>query len=181
MRVVGVPRSEEFDIFLLEAVGDGDREAFDELYRRHVKAVYRYAWALADNADLPEELVQETFVTLWRKRGKVTVVDESALAWLLSVCKNHFCNLRRRDARHNTIPLDSVREPAGQASDDFEWIRDELNALSSTDREVCDLCLIQGYSYKDAGELLDLTTPAVGKRLERARARLRNAVNHHGN
>jgi hypothetical protein len=46
---------------------------------------------------------QETFVTLWMKRKKVTIVDESLLPWLLSVCKNQWRNLS----------FDGVRIPRG--------------------------------------------------------------------
>ncbi len=168
-----------FDVDLLGLFTRGDEHGFDVLYRRYAASVLRYAWALADTPQQAEELVQETFVTLWQKRAASAIYDDSLLPWLLAVCKNHWRNLRRAEARHRNVPLEAIAEQASP-QDELAWVRDDLDILSPNDRRLCELCLIEGYSYQEAAAELDITTSAAGKRLERARGRLRKAVRGHG-
>lgn len=168
-----------FDVDLLLAFGGGDDRAFTALYRRHAAAVLRYAWALAENPQQAEDLVQEAFVTLWRKRATASVYDDSLLPWLLTVCKNHGRNVRRTELRHRHLPLETQADRAAPP-DEFRWILDDLDILSPNDRRLCELCLIEGYSYREAANQLDITAAAAGKRLERARGRLRKEVQNHG-
>jgi len=48
--------------------------------------------------------------------------------------------------------------------------------MSDIDRRICEMCLIEGAPYAEAAEAVGLSTPATAKRLERARARIRKAV-----
>ena len=119
--------------------------------------------------------MQKTFVTLWQKRAAAAIYDDSLLPWLLTVCKNHWRNLRRTEARHRNVSLAMVEEQASTPNE-LAWVRDDLDILSPNDRRLCELCLIEGYSYQEAAAELDITPPAAAKRLQRARARLRKAV-----
>jgi RNA polymerase sigma factor (sigma-70 family) len=168
-----------FDVDLLELFTRGDERGFDVLYRRYAAGILRYAWALADTSQQAEELVQETFLTLWQKRTASAIYDDSLLPWLLAVCKNHWRNLRRAESRHHNLRLDSIAEQASPP-DELKWVTDDLDILSPNDRRLCELCLIEGYSYQEAAAELDITTSAAGKRLERARGRLRKAVRGNG-
>jgi RNA polymerase sigma-70 factor (ECF subfamily) len=179
VRVSAERADEEFDVILVERVRGGDRAAFEALFRRHASIVLRYAWALAADAGAAEDLVQETFVTCWSKRRSLQVADESLLPWLLTVCKNHARNRARKRLRERTTSLDAEREIPAPVTDDLIWVRDALDELPADDRRVIELCLIEGYSYKQAAAALDATESAVGKRLQRARMRMREAVNEH--
>ena len=65
---------------------------------------------------------------------------------------------------------------APMRDDDLTWMRIELDKLSPIDRRLCELCLGDGVSYKDAARIIDSTDTAVGKRLQRSRIRLRVAL-----
>lgn len=170
----GTDEDDGLDIWALEEFAHGDDLAFETLYRRHAAAVLRYAWALATTREQAEDLTQETFVTLWTKRTDASVHDCSLLPWLLATCKNHWRNLYRAELRRRTVPLESVPDHAAPAAvDQLCWLEDDLESLTETDRVLCELCLVEGYSYREAAELLRLSVAATGKRLQRARARLR--------
>ena len=55
------------DLALVELARGGDREAFEELYRRHIGRVYGLCLRMAGNATEAEELAQEALVRAWRK------------------------------------------------------------------------------------------------------------------
>jgi RNA polymerase sigma factor (sigma-70 family) len=167
------------DAELVRALARGDQTAVPILFDRHAPAVTRYAWALAPTRQDVEELVQDTFVTLWQKAEAIDPPAESLLPWLLVVCKNHAANQRRKSMRHESdgLPDDlATPETDHEARDRLRWVRDEIAALSPTDREVCELCLVQGRSYSEAALTLGLSVGAVTQRVSRSRAQLRKAA-----
>ncbi|MCU1440011.1 MAG: hypothetical protein JWP85_1008 [Rhodoglobus sp.] len=169
----------QLDVDLLAGIRAGERVACDACYERHAPVLARYAWSRLRARDLVEEVLQETFLTAWRKRSDMRIVDESMLPWLMVVCRNHVNNLLRRVARDRSAPL--TTDIAGSdGGEDLHWIDAELRKLSRMDEAVCRLCLIDGMTYAQAAAVLGSTPGAVGKRLERARARLRLALTEGG-
>ncbi|MFC5502213.1 RNA polymerase sigma factor [Lysinimonas soli] len=165
------------DIDFLLACRDGDVDAFAELYARHAPTVLRFAWSRLGDRSLAEEVLQETFTTAWAKRRRASIVDLSLLPWLLAICYNHIRNQVRRRERTRTVPLDEVTVGAAPSSSDLAWIEETLGELSETDRRIVELCLIDGFSYREVADRVDSTPAAVGKRLQRARLRLRASLN----
>jgi RNA polymerase sigma factor (sigma-70 family) len=163
---------EPLDLELWLAYCTGDATAFTALYRRHAPAVFRYAWSIVHDRVAAEEVLQETFLTAWDKRRGSHIVDESFLPWLLVVCRNHARNAVRTAVKHRSIPLEHVTVAVAKPSDELEWIAVEIDKLSTADKLLCSLCLVEGYSYAVAARILDTTQAAVGKRLQRVRARL---------
>ncbi len=164
------------DVDVLEACWRGDVQGFAAIYDRHAPAVMRYAWARLGDRSEAEEILQETFLTAWAKRRQATIVDLSLLPWILAIAGNHIRNQLRRRARTSTLTLHDLPEPAAPQRDGLVAIEQAMATLSELDRRVCELCLIDGYSYKQAAERVELTEVAVSKRLQRARAHLRNEL-----
>jgi RNA polymerase sigma factor (sigma-70 family) len=172
-------RTGEADAALVRAAARGDSAAVAALFDRHAETMSRYTWALVGRRMDVEEIVQDAFVTLWQKADTVEVPGESLLPWLLVVCRNHAANLRRQQRRHEGAELSdelAAPEPDGDARERLRWVRAEIDALSPLDRQVCELCLIDGRSYSEAADTLGLSVGAVSQRVWRSRARIRKAV-----
>ncbi|RFA11956.1 hypothetical protein B7R21_11490 [Subtercola boreus] len=164
---------------LLAGVVGNDRSALAALLARHARPVTRYAWALVGNAADVEEVVQDTFLTTWRRAETIALVDDSLLPWLLATCRYVALNVNRAHYRHSTEELPSdllVTDDDGEARDRLRWVMQEIALLSPLDRSVTELCLIEGRSYAEASEHLGLTVGAVRQRVSRSRSRLRKAV-----
>ncbi|MDO9397166.1 MAG: sigma-70 family RNA polymerase sigma factor [Herbiconiux sp.] len=171
--------TETRDAVLLEAAGAGDGRALSTLYDRYAPAVTRYAWALAADRHDVEEILQDTFVTLWRSARRIRLVDSSALPWLLVTCRNHALNLQRKRSRHRSVPLPDELGAAADhsdAADQLRWVLAEIGRLDPIDQRVCELCLIEGRPYKEVAALLETSVGAVKQRVARSRARLRKVV-----
>lgn len=149
---------------------DGDRASFSSFYRRHAAAVLKYGWSISGDQADAEEVLQETFLTAWDKRRTSIIVDNSLLPWLLTICRNHSRNLARRRRKHRATPLHLV--DAATPDGDLTWIAVEVSKLSLNDQELCRLCLVEGFTYAQAAEAMGTSTAAIGKRLQRLRARL---------
>ena len=169
------------DRVLLERAQTGDRDAFSELYERHVRAVYWQAYGVLGDADASQDVTQEVFVTAWRRVRSIHVVDESVLPWLLVTARNVALNAWRRRTRpdRSTSALDETA-PAPhdvEAEVDAALVRAEIERavarLSETDRRLYELCLEGGHTYDHAAEELGVSHAVVRNRLHRLRQRLR--------
>lgn len=172
--------STQDDTGLVERLRAGDKDAFDQLMRVHGSTVYRYGWAVADSPELVEDLVQDTFLTLWRKRRRVTLVGGSLLPWLLATCRFMAFNANRRERRTRKVDLDSVEnvvtssgDPASR--DSLRWVADEVSRLSPNDQQLLEACIVLGKPYEDAARELGISTATARKRMQRVRERLRVA------
>ena len=174
------------DADLLRRVAGGDQRALAVVFDRHAASVTRYAWAIAPSRMDVEEIVQDTFVTMWRKATEIAIPEASLLPWLLVTCRNLGMNAARRAARHQVDELDESRADAAglirdhhdaeAARENLRWVLEEIERLEPTDRRVCELCLIDGMPYADTAKLLNLSVGAVKQRVSRSRARLKKAV-----
>lgn len=172
--------SEWDDAVLVEALRAGESRGFDQLMRRHGPAVFRFAWALADSPEQVDDLVQDTFLVLWRRRKHITLVGGSLLPWLLTTCRFTAYNANRRRRRTAALPLDAVEHTTSVAADPADqsplrWVADEIAQLSESDQRLLDACVLQGRPYGEVARELGISPPAARKRMERVRTRLRAA------
>lgn len=161
---------------LLGAISHKDEQAFDEFYGRTAPAVARFAWSIIGTRDAVDELLQETFLLVWRKPAQVRLVNESALPWLLVTCRNFARNHARRQRKSLQLFEQSDVTTDDSAALELRWVLDSMASLPQTDRRVCELVLLQGLSYKEAAQRLLISEASVGKRLHRSRQRLRKEV-----
>lgn len=179
--------SEPSDAELLRRLSEGDQRALATVFDRHALAVTRYAWALAASRMDVEEIVQDTFVTAWRKASTIALAEASLLPWLLVTCRNLARNALRKAARNPvagiealeyTVSASALREHdrTVAARDELRWVLSEIAQLDPVDRRVCELCLVEGVPYAEAAARLGMSAGAVKQRVSRNRARLRKAV-----
>jgi len=145
---------------------------FDELVRRHHRAVLAYARATT-SASIAEDAVQETFLRAWRYfdsfRG-----EGSFEGWLIRICRRCIVDLADKEKRINES---STRLPVGiQYPDHQSETMMLIETLSRQHREVLALCGLLGYDYETAAEVLDVPVGTVRSRLSRARALLAAAL-----
>jgi RNA polymerase sigma-70 factor (ECF subfamily) len=157
----------------------GDGEAFGRIFDRHRDRVHRHGLRLAPTAADVDDLVALTFLEAWRKRSGVRVVDGSVLPWLLVTATNVARNQQRAARRHRALlarlpAAEHTADPAQRA--DYAGVAARFDELSLADRQVLTLCVIEGYSEREAAEALGVAVGTVKSRLSRARGRLAASV-----
>jgi RNA polymerase sigma-70 factor (ECF subfamily) len=160
-----------------------DERAFGDLFDRHSTAVYRFAYSLTHDTTEAQELVQETFITAWKKLADIRLAGDSMLPWLIVTTRFHAQNRRRAQGRRlEVLPIDehiatrgavSLEAEKADARAELDWTLEAIRRLSETDQRIVELCLYEGRSYKEAALQLGLTTSNVSKRVERSRTKLR--------
>jgi RNA polymerase sigma-70 factor (ECF subfamily) len=114
---------------LVASVASGDSRALELIYERHSRGVYSLALRLLGDSPAAEDVVQETFLKLWRQPSAYQPNRGRLLAWLLGVGHHHAVDLLRRrqlEQRHR-IPIAPHVNGEGLAD-----LLDNLG-LSSTD------------------------------------------------
>jgi len=153
----------------------GEGEAFGRIFDRHRDRVFRHGLRLVDRPADVDDLVAITFLEAWRRRDSVRIVEGSVLPWLLVTATNASLNLRRGSRRYRTLlarlPVDPHTADHAERFDDGEAAA-ALRALAPIDRQVLTLCVLEGYSERDAASALGVPTGTIKSRLARARTRL---------
>ena len=170
----------EADELLLRAVAGGDRRALETLYRRHAPwLVLRLSRRCADPG-LVEEVVQDTFVAVWRGAGRYRGTGEVA-AWIWGIgIRRLIDRLRRRPA---TATHTAASESIMVSAEDEVLVGVEhgdlgaaLGRLSPELRAVVQATVLDGLTTREAATLLGIPQGTVKTRAARARHELREAL-----
>src|SRR2546421_8618671 len=153
---------------------------FERLYRRHVGDVYRYTLAVMRNEADAEDVTQTTFVNALRafQRGER---PEKPQNWLIAIAHN-VCRQRfRQSARRPTEVAfdDDIGSQLVEPDDDTpsgEDIRRALGHLAFNQRAALVMRELEGRSYAEIGEILEITPSAVETLIFRARRALREQL-----
>ncbi|AZZ51826.1 RNA polymerase sigma factor [Rathayibacter festucae] len=163
------------ELTLVHRLRGGDPSALDALFRMHGRAVHRAAGSFLADAGQAEDVVQETFFLLWKRRSGVRIVGESVLPWLLVTARNLSSSTNRREQRRRHLPLSDDTASRGidaEASDRLLDVRRLVEQMSATDRAIWTACIEDDLSYSDAARSLGLSHGTVRNRLSRVRASL---------
>lgn len=161
------PKPEETDMELINRWKAGDSRAATRLVGRHAQALARFA-ASAGERDGIEELVQDTFVRAFASLDSFR--GESALrTWLFTIERRLMLDRRRTERRsRETVPVeesDHVSEYGALdsliAEEAQERVRQSLESLSPTQRDVFTLRVQQGLSYKEIAGIVGTTEGAA--------------------
>ena len=180
--------AERSDHQLVSAVRRGDDRAFEELYTRYQRRIAAYAYGMVKDYGRAEDITQEVFVSALR-RMRQTERPIAFKPWIYEIAKNACIDAYRRgrraeevsyDADDRLSPSDHVRlvatgpEPdaAVDAKQDLEHLCGAFGGLSESHHEILVLRELDGLSYKDIGERMGMSRPAVESTLFRARKRL---------
>src|ERR687885_855175 len=152
--------------------------AFERIYKRHVGDVYRYALAVLRNPADAEDVTQTTFMNAYRAIQKGER-PETPHNWLIAIAHN-VCRQRFRQSARRPQEVAFDDDVADQIEDDdaptAEDIRRALGHLAFNQRAALVMRELEGRSYAEIGEILDLSVSAVETLIFRARRALREQL-----
>ena len=169
----------------------GLQQRFREQVLVELPVLLRVARRMTRDAADAEDLVQDTLVRAYRSFDRFD--GRYPRAWLLTILRNTQSNQLRK--RHPDLMDDEVagrlpdRGPGGRVDgvaeaafhDDLDpVVRSALAGLSAKHRAVVALVDIDGLTYKEAAEMLEVPVGTVMSRLHRARAKVRTHLEAHG-
>lgn len=167
---------------LLIQLRKGDNMAFERLYFLHREKLLSAMWRMLKSRELVEELVQEVFLKLWESRDKIDT-EKPLKAYLFHIAGNLAKNIIRRayyDKRMRALLLpvnEMVYSHIDEALRDKEnkALLDELlNKLPPQRKKVYTLCKLEGKSYKEVSQMLDISEGTVNDHIRKANLYFKN-------
>ncbi len=172
------------DEALLSAIARGDVLAMDSLYQRYSRILYSLAYRMVADHQIAEDLIQDAFLSVWRRSTSFSPQAGAARSWLISILHHRAIDYLRRVRRRSNIqeaPLDEVElDETTAVSDvwDEAWrsvqssqVRAALMQIPPEQRLVIELAYFQGWTHTEIAE--GTLTP-----LGTVKARMRLGLNH---
>ena len=188
-------RQEEAQV--IERVLAGDVNAYEQLVTQYEKSVYNLALRMVDNPEDAADMAQDAFIKAYNNlsgfRG-----DSKFSVWLYRIVSNVCLDFLRKQSRRPAVSL-SVEDDDGEdvqldVPDDSmspqqmlerkltrEAVREGLKQLPEDYRQILLLRELQGLSYDEIAQTLDIGVGTVKSRIFRAREKLCAFLNENGN
>lgn len=179
----------------------GDVAAFNQLVLYYQQSLYGTVYRMVGNTDLAADITQDAFLAAFR--GIASYHGGSSFrAWLLRIGSNLACDHWRRVRRQPADSLEALTEDEETPSSDVlsalastrlsdnpeeviltqelqAIIQQGLEKLPLDQRVAVVLCDVQGLSYEEVAEAVEVSIGTVRSRISRGRARLRSYLDRH--
>lgn len=163
---------------LARRVGDGDERALEEIFHLHNVAVRSAAGRVLRDHALAEDVVQETFTTLWDAPEKYRTELGSLRSYLVTIAHRRAVDMVRSQVARARRE-DQPPEPARASVEEEVWsrtvsgsVRRALSELPDQEREAVTLAYLHGLSYTEVARHLGQPEGTVKSRIRKAMRRL---------
>lgn len=170
------------DAALLRDVAEGDRRALSELYAAHAPWLVLRLTRRCNDPGLVDEVLQDTFVAVWRGAARWTGEGEVA-AWIWGIAVRRMVDALRHRPRpavalpeQETLGVELSAEDQVLLGVEHADVGSAMARLSPELRAVLQATVLDGLSSREAGRLLGIPAGTVKTRVMRAKALLREEL-----
>ncbi len=172
---------------LVDLLNQGSGAAFTAIYDRYKVQLASNLLRMLKSADLAEEVLQELFMSLWEHRERIDR-QQSVAGYLYRSAVNMSKNVYRKVAGDQRMREQLLLhfEYAQRSVDDYihgkearEALDRLINQLPPQQRQVYCLCKLEGKSYKEVSQLLNITETTVNSHIRNANKFLRGQLGNH--
>lgn len=170
----------------MEQLKAGSEVAFTQLYRHYSERIYYNVLSLVKDEFTAEELVQDIFSKLWQKKESI-IIKSSFTGYLFTVSRNRvydfFQQLNRNEklyAHIRAIASESYVhvEEVLLAKENEDILQKTIASLPPQRRRVFELCKIQGLSYQQASDEMNLSLSTIKDHMAKARVTIKAFVSN---
>jgi RNA polymerase sigma-70 factor (ECF subfamily) len=175
---------------MLDLLARAEPEGIEMLYDRYSGLAYTLAFRVLGDAGAAEDVVQEAFLSVWRRASTYRTDRGSLRTWVCSIVHHRALDrLRGRAGRarhdvgleHAPMAVTSVSDTWDQVADTLEreTVRRALDELSVEQRETVELAYFGGYSQTEISDLMGVPLGTVKGRTRLALRKLRGVLDFH--
>lgn len=158
------------DIFWWNAFKEGDRDAFDNLFRRYYPLLFQYGSRITTNHEMVDDCIQDLFIELWQSRANTPV--QSVRAYFLKALKYKLFRQFRTTQSTQTTELIPDNHSFEISHDQFIINRENeeqttkkiitaINQLPNRQKEIVYLKIYQGLQYEEISEVMNINYQAA--------------------
>jgi RNA polymerase sigma factor (sigma-70 family) len=157
-----------------------DDNAFSYLYDHYAGALYGVVKQIVLDAEVANDVLQEVFVSIWRKIDTYDDAKGRLFTWMLNIARNAAIDKKRSKGFQQNLkqlPLDNVvmQAPARAGIDDY-GLKKVLFKLKEEQRLLIDLSYYQGFTHDQIAKALDMPLGTVKTRIRSALIQLRTLL-----
>lgn len=166
---------------LVTALRSKDDQAFGYLYDHYSGALYSIVKQIVGDAEVSSDVLQETFVNIWRKIDSYDENKGRLFTWMLNIARNAAIDKTRSKSFQQNNTLVQIMEtdsPYGAVKpniDDF-GLKKILQKLKDEQRLLIDLSYFQGFTHEQISKALHIPLGTVKTRIRSALTQLRNLL-----
>lgn len=173
---------------LIERLQANEVGAFNALYWKYHRALYANILKIIRNPEVAQDILQEVFVALWEKRLLLDI-NQSVAGWLFVTSYNKSITHLKQMLRLTALSAE-FSQTTGLLQSDTEYLANEdqfqvlqhaISKLSPQKRRVFELCKIQGKTYEEAAQELNISKHTVKEYLSAAINYLREVIKKNPN
>lgn len=173
---------------LIERASGGDPSAFNELMAMHEKRMYAVALRMFANREDAQDCLQEAMLRVYRAIGSFKG-QSSFATWVYRITMNTCLDELRRKKNRQATSLDNLLDQ-GWGPTDGENVPERRAIQAETRRQLSGLIRelpedmrsavvlrdVQGYSYEEIAQILDVNVGTIKSRISRGREKLREKL-----
>lgn len=176
--------SPKVDTDLLRMLRNGDAIAFGKIYKIFAPILYQRLLRLLKDTDTVEEILQDTFLKLWEKRGQIDP-EQVFTTYLYRIADHLAIDVFRRISRDkalqqelwaSTISFYLHTEETFLAKEQRQLISTAIEQLPPKRKQILILCKLEDKSYQEVAELLGISVSTVSNQLVKAIKEIKNYV-----
>ncbi|CCZ00170.1 rNA polymerase sigma-24 subunit ECF subfamily [Clostridium sp. CAG:793] len=155
---------------LFAKIKNNNNTAFEELYSKYSKLIYKIAYSILKNKSDAEDVMQLVFEKIY-SMDKENLPTKNETSWIYSVTKNETLNYFK--SNRNNINLDDIYEIEDNNQEISKIIDQEnynrlISKLNDNEKEIISLKIISNFSFEEIGKILNMPTGTVKWRYYKA-------------
>lgn len=165
------------EIVLLKQLAQGNEKSFETLYYAYRIKVFGGILKLVKSSDFAQDILQDVFVKVWQNRSKINP-DKSFKSYLYAITQSAVYDFFRKLASDKTKTDQLIALSVNHYFNDIEeelsykdmekHLRDILDIMPERCREVYVLCKLEGRSYDEVAQLLNISTATINNHIVKA-------------
>lgn len=171
------------DLELIEALREGDTEAFSCLFRKYYSNLVLYAGAYITDKDVCEDTVQNIFLNIWNNRDNLIIKTTVKSYLLVAVRYRCIDEIRQRKIKNDYVSFESQYLASGNSTAEYMLLSDlkdhleqAMSKLPLEERLVFELSRFSNLKYWEISEKLNIPIKTIEKRISSVLKKLKIAL-----
>jgi RNA polymerase sigma-70 factor (family 1) len=160
---------------VLKSLKSGDHIAFEEVYEKYYKKVFRFYLKRVSIHDTARDLTQQCFIRLWNARHTLSTthpLDKQLFIIAYHTFLNHLKKAGKEAGFRKTFTSENGKEQATQEDsilfEQKDRISEAINTLPPVKKKILELKLLEGYSNKEIAHILSISSKTVENHVTKA-------------
>lgn len=175
------------DAELMQEIKADNMFAFDILYKKYSRRLYKFGFSIIKSQEETENLIQDVFLCLWENRHKVEK-DSSVKSYVFTIAYNSAISIIRKKAKESQFieylnSLQETNEEPINVELEYKELANKLdeiiNALPQRQKEVYLLHRVEGLKYSEIAERLNISVNTIENHMSRALKTIREKIGNY--